>query len=299
MQKMVPFLWYNEDAEEAVSRYTSIFKNSRIGKLVRYNEAGAKAAGRPEGSVMTAVFELDGKEFAAINGGPVFKFTPATSLYVSCESEEEINRVYEELSPGGSTLMPFQKYPFSEKYCWITDKFGLSWQLNLEQREQKITPALLFLNKQAGRAEEAINLYLSIFDNSSIKYIARYEAGEEGIEGRIKHATFTLNGQDLIAMDSHTNGDFTFNEAFSFVINCDTQEELDYFWERLSEGGNEKAQQCGWLKDKFGVSWQIVPAILPKLLAGDDAEKSQRVMQAMMQMQKLDIARLQNAYDSK
>jgi predicted 3-demethylubiquinone-9 3-methyltransferase (glyoxalase superfamily) len=297
MQKIVPFLWYNDNAEEAVAHYTAIFRKSGIEKVVPFTEAGAKAAKRPEGSVMTASFELAGEQFAAINGGPVFKFTPAVSLYVSCETEDEIDRLYGELSPDGSVLMPFQKYPFSEKYCWITDKFGLSWQLNLEQREQKITPALLFINKQAGRAEEAINLYTSIFTDSSIKYMARYEAGEEGIEGAVKHATFSLNGQDFIAMDSHTNGDFSFNEAFSFVVNCETQDELDYFWQKLSEGSDEKAQQCGWLKDRFGVSWQIVPTILAKLLGSADREKSERAMQAMLKMKKLDIEKLQGAYD--
>lgn len=299
MQKIVPFLWYNDNAEEAVKRYTTIFKRSRIEKVVPFNEAGAKATKRPEGSVMTASFELADEQFAAINGGPVFRFTPAISLYVSCETEEEIDSLYRKLSPGGDVLMPFQKYPFSEKYCWITDAFGLSWQLNLEQREQKITPALLFINKQAGKAEEAINLYTSTFTNSSIKYLARYEAGEEGIEGAVKHATCSLNGQDFIAMDSHTNGDFTFNEAVSFVVNCETQDEVDYFWQKLSDGGDEKAQQCGWLKDRFGVSWQIVPAILPQLLGGGDREKSQRAMQAMLKMKKLDITKLQDAYDGK
>ena len=127
--------------------------------------------------------------------------------------------------------------------------------------------------------------------------MARYEAGEPGIEGAVKHATFTLGGKDFIAMDSHTNGDFTFNEAISFVVNCDTQDELDYFWQKLSEGRDEKAQQCGWLKDRFGVSWQVVPTILPELMSSADREKSQRAMQALLKMKKLDIAKLQDAYN--
>jgi predicted 3-demethylubiquinone-9 3-methyltransferase (glyoxalase superfamily) len=159
MQKITPFLWFNYQAEEAVKLYASVFKNSKIGNLMRYDEAGAKAAGRPKGSVMTASFQLEGQDFTAINGGPAFKFT----------------------------------------------------------------------------------------------------------------------------------------EAVSFVVTCETQSEVDYYWTKLSEGGDEKAQQCGWLKDKFGLSWQIVPTALLRLLGDKDPKKSQRVMQALLQMKKIVIADLQRA----
>ncbi len=159
MQKITPFLWFNDQAEEAVKLYASVFKNSKIGAMIRYDEAGAKAAGRPKGSVMTATFQIEGQDFTAINGGPVFKFT----------------------------------------------------------------------------------------------------------------------------------------EAVSFVVTCETQDEVDYYWTKLSEGGDEKAQQCGWLKDRFGLSWQIVPTALPRLLGDKDPKKSQRVMRAMLQMKKIVIADLQRA----
>jgi predicted 3-demethylubiquinone-9 3-methyltransferase (glyoxalase superfamily) len=162
MQKISPFLWFDNQAEEAAMFYTSVFKNSKIGSVNRYDEAGANAAGRPKGSVMTASFQLEGQDFTAINGGPVFRFT----------------------------------------------------------------------------------------------------------------------------------------EAISFVVNCETQAEVDHFWTKLSEGGDEKAQQCGWLKDKFGVSWQIVPTVLPRLLGDKDPKKSQRVMQAILQMKKIVIADLERAYRS-
>ena len=161
MQKITPFLWFDDNAEEAVKFYTSIFKNSKIGKIARYDKAGEKAAGRPAGSVMTIEFHLEGQEFVALNGGPHFKFT----------------------------------------------------------------------------------------------------------------------------------------EAISFVVNCQTQEEVDYYWEKLSEGGKEV--QCGWLKDKFGLSWQIVPTVLGELLSDKDAAKSQRVMEAMLQMVKLDIKKLKQAAERK
>lgn len=155
--KITPFLWFNDNAEEAVKFYTSIFKNSKIGKIARYDEAGEKAAGRPAGSVMTVEFQIEGQEFVALNGGPIFKFT----------------------------------------------------------------------------------------------------------------------------------------EAISFVVNCETQEEVDYYWEKLSQGGKEV--QCGWLKDKYGLSWQIVPTVLGELLSDKDAAKAQRVMQAMLKMVKLDIEKLKQA----
>lgn len=159
-QKITPFLWFNDNAEEAMDFYTSVFKNSKIGTVARYDEEGAKATGRPKDSVMSANFFLDGQEFIALNGGPHFKF----------------------------------------------------------------------------------------------------------------------------------------NEAVSFVVNCETQEELDEFWQKLSEGGEEG--RCGWLKDKFGLSWQIVPTILPKLYQSGNPAKSQKVMHAMLQMNKLDIAKLEEAYAS-
>jgi predicted 3-demethylubiquinone-9 3-methyltransferase (glyoxalase superfamily) len=159
MQKINPFLWYDDKAEEAAKFYVSVFKNSRIGNIARYDEAAAKASGRPAGSVMVVDFELEGQKFAALNGGPHFKLT----------------------------------------------------------------------------------------------------------------------------------------EAVSFVVNCETQEEVDYFWEKLTEGGEEV--QCGWLKDKFGLSWQVVPTILSELLNGKDPEKSQRAMKAMLQMKKLDIKTLKQAYE--
>jgi predicted 3-demethylubiquinone-9 3-methyltransferase (glyoxalase superfamily) len=159
IQRIKPCLWFDDQAEEAAKFYTSIFKNSRLGKIARYDEASTKVSGRPAGSVLTVEFELDGQEFLALNGGPVFKFT----------------------------------------------------------------------------------------------------------------------------------------EAVSFIVNCETQEEVDHYWSKLSAGGQEV--QCGWLKDKFGLSWQIVPTIMGELMSAKDAAKSQRVMQAMLQMVKLDIKKLKQAYD--
>ena len=296
VQKISPFLWFDNQAEEAVNFYTSAFKNSKVKILTHYGKEGAKASGMKEGTVMTAAFQIEGQDFVAINGGPVFKITPVISFFVSCETSQEIDVLWQKLSDGGNVLMELNKYPFSEKYGWVQDKFGVSWQLILPGRKQKIAPCLMFAGTQHRKAEEAIHFYISVFINSDIIQLERYKAGE-GPEGAVVHARFTLNGQEFIAMDSHMDLSMDFNPAISLVVNCETQEEVDYYWEKLSDGGYEGAQQCGWLQDKYGVSWQIVPSALGELLGDPDPVKSGRVMQAMLQMKKIDIKALQKAYD--
>jgi predicted 3-demethylubiquinone-9 3-methyltransferase (glyoxalase superfamily) len=153
----------------------------------------------------------------------------------------------------------------------------------------KIVPFLWF----DGRAEEAMNFYASIFKNSKIGDLTRYGKAGPGPEGTVMSATFELEGQKFYALNGGPQ--FTFSPAISFFVNCETQQEVDDLWEKLSEGG--QTQPCGWLQDKFGLSWQIIPTILGKLLGDKDAAKAQRVMQAMLQMKKIDIARLKQAYD--
>jgi predicted 3-demethylubiquinone-9 3-methyltransferase (glyoxalase superfamily) len=165
------------------------------------------------------------------------------------------------------------------------------------QNIQKITPCLWFDDQ----AEEAAKFYTAIFKNSKIISITRYgEAGHE-VHGRpagtVMVVAFELDGQTFTALNGGPM--FKFNEAISFQVNCKTQEEVDYFWEQLSEGGDKKAQQCGWLKDRYGASWQVVPTVLPEMLNDSDYEKSQRVMKTMLQMKKIDIEELERAYDGK
>jgi len=157
---------------------------------------------------------------------------------------------------------------------------------------QKITPFLWFDNQ----AEEAVNFYASIFKNSKIGNIARYGDAGPGPKGTVMTASFQIEGQEFIALNGGPH--FKFTEAVSFVVSCETQEEIDYYWNKLISGGGQESQ-CGWLKDKFGLSWQIVPTIISKILSDKDAKRSQRVMQAMMPMKKLIIADLQKAYDQK
>ena len=155
---------------------------------------------------------------------------------------------------------------------------------------EKISPFLWFDTQ----AEEAANFYTSIFKNSKINSITRYGDAGPGPKGSVMTVAFTLNGQDFVALNGGPI--FKFNESISFVINCDSQEEIDYYWDNLLQGGTPS--QCGWLKDKFGLSWQVAPTILPKLIQSKDPEKSKRVMQAMMKMVKFDIKTLENAATS-
>jgi predicted 3-demethylubiquinone-9 3-methyltransferase (glyoxalase superfamily) len=293
MQKITPFLWFDTQAEEAAKLYTSIFDDSRIVDTARYGEAGPG----PEGTVITVTFQLAGQEFMALNGGPEFTFSPALSFIVNCETQQEIQRLWQNLRRDGIVFMELDKYPFSPQFGWVQDRFGISWQLNLAARKQKIVPFLTYVGDRDGRAEQAMNDYVSLFENSAITRIERYDAEENGYEGTVKHATFTLDGQEFMAMDTTREHDFTFTEALSLFVNCETQAEVDKLWQALSKGG--EPGNCGWLKDRYGVSWQIVPTVLGQLLQDEDRDKATRVTKAMLQMKKLDIEALKAAYEKK
>jgi predicted 3-demethylubiquinone-9 3-methyltransferase (glyoxalase superfamily) len=291
MQKIIPFLWFDGNAIEAMNFYTSIFQNSKILNIMYYGEASPET----EGKVMSATFKLAGQQFTALNGGPEFTFTPAISFFVNCETTEEIEDLWDNLLDCGTVLIELGKYPISEKFGWIQDKFGVSWQLNLSNIVQKISPFLMFVGQQKGKAEEAIDFYMSLFDNSEIIELIHYGPGEEEPEGTVKRARFSLNGQEFMAIDSNREHEFTFTPAVSFFINCESQEEIDILWEKLSEEGEKL--KMGWLTDKFGISWQVIPSILDEMLKDKDPDKSKRVMEAMMKMDKMDIEKLKQAYE--
>ncbi|MDB4978123.1 MAG: hypothetical protein JWM56_309 [Candidatus Peribacteria bacterium] len=297
MQKISPFLWFNHEAEEAANFYTSIFKDSKLGNIARYDEASAKASGQPEGSILTVGFTLCGKEFAALNGGPVFSFTPAISLFVSCETEEEIDALWSALSKDAKRVMfAFGKQPFAEKYGWLDDKYGVSWQLMLNHKKQSISPAFLFTGNNYGKAEEAIHFWTSVFPDSKLIFAQKRGAGiPHEKEGTIEYASFVLAGEEFNAMEGNEGHQFTFTPAVSFVVNCETQQEIDTYWNALS--AVPEAEQCGWLQDTFGVSWQIVPAIMEQWMTDADPEKTKRAMAAMLKMKKLDLAELTKAFE--
>lgn len=235
---------------------------------------------------MVVNFELWGKKFMGLNGGFMFKINPSISFFVYCKTAAQTDEIYNALAADGEPLMAIGKYDWSERYGWIKDKFGLTWQVMLAP-EEKIMPCLLFTGDKFGSAEAAINFYTSVFDNSAVNALHHY-SNETPFAGKVLFSDFNLNQYNITAMDGPGEHAFIFNEALSFVVTCQTQEEIDYYWNKLTEGGEES--QCGWLKDKFGISWQIVPAILGQLMT--DPEKAPRVMQAFMQMTKFDIKKL-------
>jgi len=196
-----------------------------------------------------------------IYGGDYYGFNPYISLMVACNSVEEVNTKWKALSQGGMELMPLDEYPFNKWYGWVQDKYGLSWQLMLVDKAQtvkKITPNLLFSNQACGKTEDAVNYYTKIFKDSEVGIISIYGEGEAASpKAKINYASFKLCGVDFSAMDNAFDVDFSFTEAFSMIINCENQQEIDYFWDKLSPV--PEAEACGWVKDKFGVSWQIVP----------------------------------------
>lgn len=293
--KISACLWFDDQAEEAANFYVSIFENAEVLDFTPY--LVETPSDKPVGSTMTVDFELEDQRFIALNGGSHFTPNPSISFFVNCDTEEEVDRLWEKLSNGGMSLMPLDSYPFSDKYGWVQDKYGVSWQLILADGEapQKIMSSLMFVGENAGRAEKAIKFYTSIFDDAKTKQIVRYGAGQEpDKEGTIMYADFELEGQLFAVMDSAQDHDFNFTEGVSLMVNCDTQEEIDYFWEKLS--ADPKAEQCGWLKDKFGVSWQVVPSELDELFKSENTENSKRAMEAMLQMKKLDIENLKKAY---
>ncbi len=290
MRKIHPCLWFDGRAEEAAGFYASVFRNSRILRTARFGEAGPG----PKGSVLTVEFQLEGTDFVALNGGPGVAFTPAVSFHVGMETRDEVDDLWGRLSERGRILMDLGSYPFSERYGWIEDSFGLSWQLNHTGQKTRITPFLMFVGRQ-GRAEEAIRMYTSIFENSRIDHVERFGKGERGPEGAVKHARFFLGGSELMAMDGGPSHAFSFTPAVSFFVECGSQTEIDTKWMQLSEGGKEG--QCGWLTDRYGVSWQVVPESL-RAMVGGMTPASDRVLAALMKMGKLDERTLRDAYDS-
>ena len=195
--------------------------------------------------------------------------------------------------------MELSEYPFSARYAWITDKYGVSWQLMYTEQPitQKITPSMMFVGKVAGKAEEAMNFYGSIFPNSNVTPLMHYSQGEEPEkEGALRFGKFMILSKEFAAMDSAREHDFTFNEAISFLVHCDTQEEVDNYWSKLS--AVPEAEQCGWLKDRYGFSWQIVPSIMDEMLTDKNEARVARVTEAFLKMKKFDIAALKHAFSA-
>ena len=291
MQKIIPCLWFDSEAEEAAKLYTSIFPNSKITQLEKYNVE--TPSNKPIGSVMTVEFDLDGYKFLGLNGGPYFEPNPSISFHVKCRMKDEVDAIWQKLSKQGTVLMPLDKYPFSERYGWVQDKYGFSWQIIFAgdmKVKQRITPVLMFVGNVCGKTEEAVNLYTSVFRNAKVGNILRYGKDEEpDKEGTVKYAGFTILDQEFGAMDSAREHSFSFSEAISLEINCKDQEEIDYFYGKLSN--YPEAEMCGWLKDKYGVSWQLAVPGFEKLA------RKKEVMEALLGMKRLDINKLKDIHE--
>ncbi|MCF8232735.1 MAG: VOC family protein [Bacteroidales bacterium] len=275
MQKsMYPCLWFNNEAAQAAAFYTSVFNQAEI---LKENE-------------IVSTFQLSGTKFMALNGGPQYQKTPAVSYYVYCGSEQEIDRLYEVLSKEGTVMMPLDKYDWTKKFAWVADRYGVNWQLDIDDinAPQKIVPSLLFANEKYKWVKKAITHYASIFPSSETLLEMPYpkEANRPG--DTLLFAQFKLAGFIFNAMSSHIQHDFDFSPGNSFVVECETQQQIDHYWEKLGEGG--RFEVGGWLQDKFGVSWQIIPSVLPDLLM--DPEKGPEVATKAAKMKKLDIQKL-------
>lgn len=275
-QAIYPCLWFNGNATDAVAHYCNIFREAAV----------------LEPSDLVSTFILSGTKFMALNGGPKYHVNESISYYVYCGNEDEVLRLYELLSANGKTLMPPAKYAWSPLYAWVEDRYGVNWQLDIDdiRSTQKIVPTLLFANQKMGWVKSAVTQYTSIFHNSKVLIKAPYPAESAAPAGSLLFAQFRVNELILNAMSSTLHHDFDFSPGNSFVVNCQNQEEIDYYWDALGEGGHY--DMCGWLTDKFGISWQIVPENLGQLL--QNVENGANVMQALLKMQKIDSAKLIN-----
>ncbi|WP_339279803.1 VOC family protein [Paenibacillus sp. FSL W8-1187] len=295
---IVPHLWFDKEAKEAAELYSSVFPDSSINSVTPLNDT-------PSGDASLVSFQVWGQPFMAISAGPHFKLNPSISFFAHYDPSREpkaremLDEAWEKLAEGGTPLMPLGQYPFSERFGWIQDKFGVSWQLILTNPDGEprppIIPSLLFVGANCGKAEEARDFYLSVFRDSQPGELVRYGPGmEPDREGDVMFSDFRLGSTWFTAMDSAHDHSFQFNEAISFVVRCDTQEEIDFYWDKLS--AVPSAEQCGWLKDRYGVSWQICPSAMDKMMAEGTPEQRVRVTKAFLKMKKFDLAELERAY---
>ncbi|HEX5774704.1 MAG TPA: VOC family protein [Candidatus Paceibacterota bacterium] len=298
MQKIIPHLWFDTEAKEAAEFYVSAFEDSKVTNVTTLHDT-------PSGDCDVVSFELAGYSFMAISAGPLFTLNPSISFMLNFDAgkdegaREKLDELWEKLADGGKALMPLQEYPFSKRYGWVADKYGVTWQLILSNPDGEerpfIVPSLMFPGELYGKAEEATDFYLSVFKDSKRGTLARYPTGmEPSQEGTVMFTDFQLEGQWFAAMDAAGTHDFSFNEAISLIVRCDSQEEIDYYWEKLS--AVPASEQCGWLKDRYGVSWQIVPRSMDEMMSNSTPEQMERVTKAFLAMKKFDLAALERAY---
>lgn len=275
-----PCIWCNNNAREMAGFYCATFPDTHIS----------------DENPAVVMLEMSGQKLMLLNGGDRSTPNPSISLMYLTMSENEVETIWNKLVQDGESMMPLDAYPFSPKYGWVQDKYGVSWQLYTARDEthivQKIAPTLMFVGDNNGKAREAAGFYTSLFPHSQLRGMLAY-TGEEGeVAGNIQHGEFIINDYLLMLMDSSWEHKFSFSEGVSLVVECDSQEEIDTYWNALTADGGEESM-CGWLKDRFGISWQIVPARIYEWL-----KKSPGVMDEVMKMKKLDIKTLREASES-
>jgi predicted 3-demethylubiquinone-9 3-methyltransferase (glyoxalase superfamily) len=296
MQKIIPNFWFDHNAKEAVDFYLSVFPGSNIRSQQFYPDSEAEGLADFQkdlaGKVLTIDFDISGFRFTAINADTTFKPNPSISFFYTTNSIQESDELWQKLKHGGKALMELGEYPFSKYYGWVQDKYGYSWQLILNNPEgdkrPKIVPSLMFTKEKDGQAEAAMKFYTSVFKDSDISSnLNRHPSKMPDRKGKISYADFRLFDQWFAVMDGGQDHDFTFTPAISLMVLCKDQAEIDYYWEKLS--ANPDVEQCGWLEDKFGISWQITPEKM------DDLMQSPGAFKRMMNMKKLEISDLKDA----
>lgn len=278
-----PCLLYNREAKEAADFYCKVF-NAKI---------------LTETPFVTEI-DVSGQKLMLLNGPEVEK-NPSVSLMVICDTEDEVQNFWDQLMEGGKALMDLGSYPWSKKYGWVSDRYGFSWQIILGEKPggQRVVPTMMFVHHNNGKAMEAMEFYTQTFPDSKIENVLKYKdgGGDQETPENVQHASFNISGYHMSCMDSSYDHQFDFNEGISMVVMTNDQKETDYFWDTLISGGGEESV-CGWLKDRYGFSWQIAPKRLIELVNDPDQDKAQKAMQAMMKMKKIIIKDIEEAYYS-
>jgi predicted 3-demethylubiquinone-9 3-methyltransferase (glyoxalase superfamily) len=298
MLPIKPHLWFDQEAKQAAEFYATLMPDSAINYVNHFP--------MPGGECEIVEFTVAGQPFLGISAGHKLGINPSISFMINFDPSRDpdaakhIDEVWSKLIGNGKVLMPLDSYPFSERYGWVADKYGVSWQLILTnpsgEERPVIVPSLLFTEPVAGKADEAIDFYCSVFKDSKRGNTAPrpVDMGPDKA-GTLMFADFYIDKTWLAAMDSGYPHGFGFNDAVSLLIQCESQEEIDYNWSALSADG--EAGQCGWLKDKYGVSWQVASTVMLDALKNGSPEQIVRVTEVFMTMKKVDIETLQRAYE--
>ncbi|HEL2056651.1 TPA: VOC family protein [Streptococcus suis] len=288
MQTIIPHLWYDTEAKEAVAFYVELF-GGKIDWTYTITDT-------PSGDSDLIQFQLGDMTLAAISAGPYFKLNESMSLMVNVANKDEVTCLYQTLSEGGRVLMPLGEYPFSPYYVWLEDRFGLSWQLSYApdlDKPYQFDICLLFSQEQVGLAQPMLDYYKDKLPQASVGQLSYYGEGEAAVEAaKLNYAELLVAGQKMIVMDHGYGGEASFNEAFSLMVYVDSQDELNFYYDLLS--AVPEAEMCGWVKDQFGISWQIVPRILMEAYDTASPETVKAVNAVVMTMKRLDIATIQD-----